>query len=180
MTIGFRIVGGQLTSAVQKSILDALSEATGIERGILELTVGVANNWRNSGVDDTDNDYVEIVVSLNSDSTEIMKAILENGGGKELGNQTVEFVKLEGTEYVVSEMVTTPSPIDVNANTTESPNLNVTDDQKNATQSANEDEGCVCAAVYDPVCCDGKEFGNACEASCDGFDADKECNSGTC
>ena len=90
--------------------MDGISAATGVERGILELTVAVASNLRNGAVDDTDNDYVEITVSLDSDAKNIMEAILDNAGGTEFGNQTVEYVSLEDTEYAFTVATTTDQP----------------------------------------------------------------------
>merc|ERR1712129_427306 len=75
--------------------------------GVLELTANIASNWRNEGVDDADNDYVEITVSLDGDSSEVMETILNYGGGKAFANQTVEYVELEGTEFDLVD-VTTP------------------------------------------------------------------------
>jgi len=40
--------------------------------------------------------------------------------------------------------------------------------------------GCICTQDYAPVCCREETYGNACEARCDGFDAETHCTSGEC
>merc|ERR1712129_124188 len=87
--------------------------------GVLELTANIASNWRNEGVDDADNDYVEITVSLDGDSSEVMETILNYGGGKAFANQTVEYVELEGTEFDLVD-VTTPTTTEHDHDTTDS------------------------------------------------------------
>jgi len=42
-------------------------------------------------------------------------------------------------------------------------------------------ENCLCTEQYDPVCCRGETFGNACNAKCEGgFDVDEECSANAC
>ena len=43
-----------------------------------------------------------------------------------------------------------------------------------------EPVGCICITLWDPYCCDGKTYGNTCEAGCAGFDAKEDCTPGGC
>eukprot|EP01084_Bolivina_argentea_P285462 489527_1 len=39
---------------------------------------------------------------------------------------------------------------------------------------------CLCTLQYDPYCCEGTVYGNACQAKCDGFTVDTDCTAGEC
>eukprot|EP01084_Bolivina_argentea_P285463 489530_1 len=39
---------------------------------------------------------------------------------------------------------------------------------------------CICTLQYDPFCCEGTVYGNACQAGCEGFTVDTDCTAGAC
>eukprot|EP01083_Nonionella_stella_P016166 45210_1 len=58
--------------------------------------------------------------------------------------------------------------------------LNRSEDQRECIMGQCKDE-CVCTMEYDPFCCDGTTYDNACQARCRGVDAPKyTCKKGSC
>ena len=48
-----------------------------------------------------------------------------------------------------------------------------------SVESDENKKPCICSMIYNPVCCDNKNYANPCMAKCDGYAADK-CRLGRC
>jgi len=104
MTIGLNIVRGQVTEAIQNAILDAISGLTGVPRGVLQLSYALTTS---ANGEDSDSDYYEFQVALDSDGGQLMTTLLENDAVNEIANYTVTHVSVDGNDYAPTPAPTT-------------------------------------------------------------------------
>ena len=116
-TIALQYVEEQILDNVKEQILDALAAITHVPRGVLELSYTLLS--ADTDASDSDGDYYEFYVTLDSVGADVMETLLDNGVTT-IGNVSLAYVTVNGQDYAFEDVTSTtktPTTTDSNSDT---------------------------------------------------------------
>ena len=114
LKIAFKIVWDDITESIEHEFLDAISNLTGVPRGILELTKDKIRTSTSTDAEAGDEEIVEYRMSLDEDAATIFKVLLMNNNVLTIANHSIEYAIFDGELYNISNVTSTANDVVVN------------------------------------------------------------------